>query len=466
MGVIGVLGVFRQRGCRETLLGVTLVLVVLAAPVHGAVTDAGHGDAATARPTADVAGNNSSSANLSATGFDLGMTGASGSVAFEAANPYVWTASDQTTEVHVRAPANSKYQSYQVCLSVVDPGSGSERQVGCQQFAASGGVDETVTMTWTATDTGPRELAAELVGTSDAGSQVIARNVSQVHLMKKTGDVDNDKLPNAKELEAGTNLTDTDTDDDGLLDGAEVTEYETDPLDADTDDDGVRDAVEIQQGTDPTASDTDGDGLTDGQEVEGETDPTEQDSDADGVDDSTELEMGTNPTDPDTDGDGLTDGQELAYGSEPTLVDSDGDLFTDGLERQLGTDPAATWSPALFVAFALGVLVTSGVAMLRRRRERDDDANAEAASEDAQPEDGEAEDAPLTDRDRILQLLKGAGGQLKQTRIVEETEWSKAKVSRVLSQMEADGEISKIRIGRENLICIKGNEPDLAQPSI
>jgi uncharacterized membrane protein len=99
------------------------------------------------------------------------------------------------------------------------------------------------------------------------------------------------------------------------------------------------------------------------------------------------------------------------------------------------------------------------------RRRRDDDA-ADAVRADDEPTGDEDGDAPLTDRDRILQLLDDAGGQLKQTRIVEETEWSKAKVSRVLSSMEEDGDISKIRIGRENLICIKGSEPDLARPSI
>ena len=41
---------------------------------------------------------------------------------------------------------------------------------------------------------------------------------------------------------------------------------------------------------------------------------------------------------------------------------------------------------------------------------------------------------------------------MKQANIVKETGWSNAKVSQLLSAMEEDGQIDKLRIGRENLI--------------
>ena len=51
---------------------------------------------------------------------------------------------------------------------------------------------------------------------------------------------------------------------------------------------------------------------------------------------------------------------------------------------------------------------------------------------------------------------------MKQVDIVEETDWSKSKVSMLLSDMEDDGEVSKLRVGRENIVSLTGHEPDAA----
>lgn len=64
--------------------------------------------------------------------------------------------------------------------------------------------------------------------------------------------------------------------------------------------------------------------------------------------------------------------------------------------------------------------------------------------------------------DRVRSLLKREGGTIRQSRIVEETGWSKTKVSRHLSAMADDGAIVKIQIGRENLICLPGHVPSAA----
>lgn len=58
----------------------------------------------------------------------------------------------------------------------------------------------------------------------------------------------------------------------------------------------------------------------------------------------------------------------------------------------------------------------------------------------------------LTDEEVVLRLLVSNGGRMKQSRIVESRDWSKAKVSRLLSSMEERGEITKLTHGRENLI--------------
>ncbi|AEH35342.1 helix-turn-helix transcriptional regulator [Halopiger xanaduensis] len=66
----------------------------------------------------------------------------------------------------------------------------------------------------------------------------------------------------------------------------------------------------------------------------------------------------------------------------------------------------------------------------------------------------------LTDEDRVVKLIRENGGRMKQVNIVEETGWSKSKVSMLLSDMEDDGLISKLRVGRENIISLDGFEPE------
>jgi len=68
----------------------------------------------------------------------------------------------------------------------------------------------------------------------------------------------------------------------------------------------------------------------------------------------------------------------------------------------------------------------------------------------------------LSDEDRVMGLIDERGGRMKQVEIVEETGWSKSKVSMLLSDMEEEGEISKLRVGRENIISKKGMEPEAA----
>ncbi|THE65260.1 hypothetical protein D8Y22_08635 [Salinadaptatus halalkaliphilus] len=65
----------------------------------------------------------------------------------------------------------------------------------------------------------------------------------------------------------------------------------------------------------------------------------------------------------------------------------------------------------------------------------------------------------LSDEERVHRLLKQNGGRMKQANIVTETGWSNAKVSQLLSQMDDDDEIEKLRIGRENLITLPEVDP-------
>ncbi|WP_290818036.1 helix-turn-helix domain-containing protein [Halovivax sp.] len=77
----------------------------------------------------------------------------------------------------------------------------------------------------------------------------------------------------------------------------------------------------------------------------------------------------------------------------------------------------------------------------------------------------EPESEIVTDRERVHALIEENGGRMRQTEIVESVEWSKAKVSRLLADLESDDEITKLRLGRENLICLPGNEPPASRSS-
>lgn len=79
-----------------------------------------------------------------------------------------------------------------------------------------------------------------------------------------------------------------------------------------------------------------------------------------------------------------------------------------------------------------------------------------AAADDGQDEAeaGETAEPLLSDEERVERLLSANGGRMKQVDIVAETGWSNAKVSQLLSAMDEEGRVEKLRIGRENLISL------------
>jgi hypothetical protein len=69
-----------------------------------------------------------------------------------------------------------------------------------------------------------------------------------------------------------------------------------------------------------------------------------------------------------------------------------------------------------------------------------------------------ADPGPITDEDQVRDVLVAHGGRCKQSRIVEELDWSKSKTSRVLSRMAEEDRVEKLRIGRENVIELPTEE--------
>ncbi|MFB6301020.1 MAG: helix-turn-helix transcriptional regulator [Halobacteriales archaeon] len=120
--------------------------------------------------------------------------------------------------------------------------------------------------------------------------------------------------------------------------------------------------------------------------------------------------------------------------------------------------------------------------LLQRRRVPDeeptpaDDSEIDAAAESkaqsnretSEPRDEasptEAEEPEdftlLSDEERVERLLEENDGRMRQAAIVEETDWSNAKVSQLLSRMAEAGRIEKLRIGRENLISLPDESDD------
>jgi len=91
-----------------------------------------------------------------------------------------------------------------------------------------------------------------------------------------------------------------------------------------------------------------------------------------------------------------------------------------------------------------------------------DEVAGVAAGSTADADEEEAAEAVdldlLSDEEQVEYLLERNGGRMKQATIVKETGWSNAKVSQLLSSMDDEGRIDKLRIGRENLISLPGED--------
>ncbi|MUV86133.1 hypothetical protein GJ631_05975 [Natronomonas sp. CBA1123] len=90
------------------------------------------------------------------------------------------------------------------------------------------------------------------------------------------------------------------------------------------------------------------------------------------------------------------------------------------------------------------------------------DESAQQSAADTDSGTAVTEEELIPDDERVVSLLEDNGGRMKQVNIVEETGWSKSKVSMLLSDMEEEGTISKLRVGRENIVSLAGHEPDAA----
>ena len=337
---------------------------------------------------------------------------------------YVWQ--DEPIDVSATFRDAPEFTNYCVWLGYERADAPPQELVDeCDPKALSDGTNGTsefTNVTWPSNVSGEQDLVVEVQGRSgEFNATLLDRETVPVTVITRTGDADGDGLTNQQEAEAGYNLSNADMDGDGLNDGPEENRYGSNPQKADSDGDGVRDGVEIQRGTDPTDPDTDGDGLADG----------------------TESTIGTDPTS------GLT---PVWLAGLVVLV---GGMIVVG-----GTRFRGWWRER-----GDGAAVTDG-ALADGEPSAPDGSGTVAATDSEQADGPQRTDEPLeplTDEDRVEALLGEHGGRMKQSRIVEETEWSKAKVSRLLSSMTDEGTVEKLSIGRENIVSLDGHGPEAAR---
>lgn len=115
---------------------------------------------------------------------------------------------------------------------------------------------------------------------------------------------------------------------------------------------------------------------------------------------------------------------------------------------------------AVIYAYRSGVLGDGAPSPSEASDGGTDNGSGGAAASTSEPAISDEE--LLSDEDRVMNLLEERGGRMKQVNIVDETGWSKSKVSMLLSEMEEEEAISKLRVGRENIVSIAGQEPEAA----
>jgi len=60
----------------------------------------------------------------------------------------------------------------------------------------------------------------------------------------------------------------------------------------------------------------------------------------------------------------------------------------------------------------------------------------------------------LSNEERVLALLDGNDGRMKQQQVAERLDWTAAKTSQVISGLREDDELVTFRIGRENVVTL------------
>lgn len=98
----------------------------------------------------------------------------------------------------------------------------------------------------------------------------------------------------------------------------------------------------------------------------------------------------------------------------------------------------------------------------------DSDAGSSLANGAVDPDDGPTSRAEileygLTPAEYVRAVLVDHGGRLKQQRFIDRYGWSRATLSRLLSDLEDRDVVERYRIGREKVVCLPAAVPDAAR---
>ena len=143
----------------------------------------------------------------------------------------------------------------------------------------------------------------------------------------------------------------------------------------------------------------------------------------------------------------------VTFGTDrPTAEFVRSDDITDDANDDPGGD-----RPVVPAVLGIGTAVLVGAGALYVHRRRETGAGDETTGDTGATDDTAMPHNLTTDEDRVRAALADAGGRMRQSDLAEQLDWSPSKTSRVLSEMADEGQIEKLRIGRENVIDLVGD---------
>jgi uncharacterized membrane protein len=106
------------------------------------------------------------------------------------------------------------------------------------------------------------------------------------------------------------------------------------------------------------------------------------------------------------------------------------------------------------------------VALLWRRRSEVEDPSPEERNDVTAGETGSVVPEEPDEYEQIRRIDDTIEGRLPQQEIVRQTDWSEAKVSRVVSRLADEGKLEKIRVGRRNVIQLSDEANESTEPQV
>lgn len=151
--------------------------------------------------------------------------------------------------------------------------------------------------------------------------------------------------------------------------------------------------------------------------------------------------------------------EDFSDGHPAVVIEAGQSPGTTGGWIQTGGQSGLYIGGALLVA----LIVIGSYALRRRGTFRGGPTGSEGPSVTTSTEEGgpgpTGDDGTVkTDSERVEVLLERHGGRMKQAAIADELGWSDSKVSRVVSGMADEGLVTKLQLGRENLVELDEEE--------